>query len=389
MKEIRHIDCFSGVGGICTGFKAVGIKTVLAIEKVKSNIDTYKSNHPEVSVIHNDIRNVAERDLASYVNSIDIVTAGMPCETFSTAGSKSRSFYDNRQILYIEAIRIARIVNSPLILFENVPGITTKKINKKGEGLIIDAIFDELSRNSYKFNVHTILNASDFGIPQFRKRFFILASNSEKLKLKVPISFHNGIVTVKDALSDLPLVLANSECKNLSYNSIGSSYVKKLKNSSFWKIKNNNTLTYHIAPKHRKGTIERFKLIKQGEGLKDLFYKFDSIKIAELQEKKILPKKYYIQRNRRLDPNKPSHTITSHCLDEAVHPILNRALTVREVARLQSFPDAYDFIGGPFICPHIYETQDKYEQIGDAVPPLLAYEWGKIIKEIILNAHGL
>ncbi|GAG26719.1 unnamed protein product, partial [marine sediment metagenome] len=141
-------------------------------------------------------------------------------------------------------------------------------------------------------------------------------------------------------------------------------------------------LTYHIPPNHRKNTLERFKLINPGEGLKDLFMKLSKEQIIELQKRKILPKRWYIQRNRRLVKDKPSPTVTSHCIDELLHPEQHRSLTVREVARLQSFPDAYDFKGGPIICPHIYETQDKYEQIGDAVPPLLAYYWGLTIKKL-------
>lgn len=90
----------------------------------------------------------------------------------------------------------------------------------------------------------------------------------------------------------------------------------------------------------------------------------------------------FIKRNVRLKLDEPSSTVTSHCLDEFVHPIYNRALTVRECARLQSFPDSYSF-AGPFLVPHVDRTvQDKYEQIGDAVPPLLAYAWGKTIKKI-------
>ena len=103
-----------------------------------------------------------------------------------------------------------------------------------------------------------------------------------------------------------------------------------------------------------------------------LFKKFNEEEIKRLQANRVLPKKWFIQRNKRLVQDQPSKTVTSHCLDELVHPEMDRCLTVREVARLQGFPDFYDFIGGPFICPHISETQDKYEQIGDAVPPLLA-----------------
>jgi DNA (cytosine-5)-methyltransferase 1 len=92
----------------------------------------------------------------------------------------------------------------------------------------------------------------------------------------------------------------------------------------------------------------------------------------------------FIKRNYRLREEEASPTVTSHCLDEFVHPTFDRALTVRECARLQSFPDSYDFCGGPYLVPHIDRTvQDKYEQIGDAVPPLLAYAWGTTITGIL------
>ena len=139
--------------------------------------------------------------------------------------------------------------------------------------------------------------------------------------------------------------------------------------------------------KHRACTLKRFELLRQGESLKDLFSRYEGAERAALQAQRILPKKMFIKRNYRLKPDEPSPTVTSHCLDEFVHPTSNRALTVRECARLQSFPDSYDFCGGPYIVPHIERTvQDKYEQIGDAVPPLLAYAWGVTISGI-LGAH--
>lgn len=385
-KTITHIDCFSGPGGICTGFKAAGIKTLVAIEKVDSCAETYSANHPEVKVINKDIRKVDRKDLKEFADTeVDILTSGMPCETFSTAGSKSRSSYDYRQQLYSEAIRVARIVKAKLILFENVPGILSKKVVKGGDRHIVDDIFDELSANGYKYYVQTTLNAMDFGVPQNRERYFILASRDKNIKPKIPVACHNGVVTVKDCFTGLPKIEANSERKLKKFTTSDNAYTKLLKDNSFWKLGNGaeTNLSYHVAPRHRPGTIERFKLLDPGEGLKDLFTKHSTAEVERLQKAKILPKKWYIQRNKRLELNKPSKTITSHCLDELVHPKLNRALTVREVARLQSFPDSYDFKGGPFICPHLYETQDKYEQIGDAVPPLLAFRWGEVIREIL------
>ena len=136
--------------------------------------------------------------------------------------------------------------------------------------------------------------------------------------------------------------------------------------------------------KHRACTLERFRLLRNGESLKDLFERYTGEERAELQARRVLPKKMFIKRNHKLILNEPSPTVTSHCLDEFVHPTFNRALTVRECARLQSFPDCYDFAGGPYLTPHLHnDIQDKYEQIGDAVPPLLAYAWGMKIRELL------
>ncbi len=381
-----HVDFFSGPGGICTGFNAAGFKTLLAIEKVKSCVDTYKKNHPEVNVINDDIRNVKSDQILHALKNkvVDVITSGMPCETFSTAGSKSRSFYDHRQQLYYETIRLAEYISPKLILFENVIGITSKKVVKGEDRLVIDDIFDDLSDIGYKYQISVTLNASDFGVPQHRHRFFILASKDEKLRLRPPIGKHNGTVTISEAFLGLPAVNAN-ETFVPDYTGEESDYTKILKDEKFWKLNNSilDAPTYHQPPRHRPKTLQRFKLINQGENLKDLFDKHTEEERIALQKEGILPKKWFIQRNMRLDPKKASKTVTSHCLDELIHPMLNRALTVREVARLQSFPDSYDFIGGPFICPHIFEEQDKYEQVGDAVPPLLAYHWAVELKNIL------
>lgn len=141
-----HIDCFSGPGGICTGMHAAGFDTKVAIEFIQSCCDTYSANHPEVHVIHSDIRKVTAEDILPYIpkEGIDLVTSGMPCETFSTAGNTSRSFYDDRQFLFREGIRIAEIANAKMILFENVPAITTKTVEKGSKTLIIDVLKKEL-----------------------------------------------------------------------------------------------------------------------------------------------------------------------------------------------------------------------------------------------------
>ena len=384
--QLTHIDCFAGPGGICTGLHAAGFRTIAAIEYIKSCCDTYSANHPEVHVIHSDIRNVGEAQLRPFIpeGGIDLVTSGMPCETFSTAGNTSRSFYDDRQFLFREGIRIAQICNAKMILFENVPGITSKKASKDSSVLIVDILKKELDEAGYGNYLEIILDATKFGVPQRRNRFFILACRFPDWWLQPPIGGHKA-VSLEDALAGLPNVIANSGIEGKNYTDEHSCFERLMRDNNFWKRENLSkpTITNHLPMKHRACTLKRFALLRQGESLKTLFDRYKGAEREKLQAERILPKRMFIKRNYRLVACEPSPTLTSHCLDEFVHPLYDRALTVRECARLQSFPDSYEFVGGPYIVPHINrDVQDKYEQIGDAVPPLLAYAWGKQIIQI-------
>lgn len=397
MKNTKytHVDCFAGPGGFCTGLTASGFNTKVAVEYIRSCCDTYSHNHPDVHMICNDIRKVQADDILPYIpdEGVDLVTSGMPCETFSTAGNSSRSFYDDRQVLFREGIRIAQICRAKLILFENVPGITSKKIDKSSEKLVITLLKEELREAGYGNFVEVILDAASFGVPQHRRRFFILAAKDGTWELTVPQEeTDRHTVTVQEALCGLPDVVANSNEEQTEYLSCESDYSLLMKNDKFWSRQNlhyDRGILNHLPMKHRECTLKRFALIQQGESLKTLFEKYQGKERQNLQEQRILPKKMFIKRNYRLVSDEPAPTVTSHCLDEFIHPDSNRALTVRECARLQSFPDSYNFTGGPYIVPHINrEVQDKYEQIGDAVPPLLAYAWGENIKSI-LNKYRL
>lgn len=385
--SFTHVDCFSGPGGFCTGLHAAGFETKVAIEYIKSCVETYSANHPEVHVIHSDIRDVTAEDILPYIpkDGIDLVTSGMPCETFSTAGNSSRAAYDDRQFLFREGIRIAKIVNAKMILFENVPNIQNKRIAKDSKELVIDYLKNELVEAGYVNFKEFVLDASKYGVPQRRKRFFILAAKDVNLKIETPSETHEQEVSVRDAFIDIPEVVANTNEENPVYLDRNSEYSFLMKNDQFWKRKTvEKKLLNHLPMNHRKYIIERFSILRQGEGLKELFARFSPEDLAEYQKRKVIPKTIYVKRNYRLKWNEASPTVTSHCLDEFVHPEQNRALTVRECARLQSFPDSYDFVGGPYLVAHDDRTQqDKYEQIGDAVPPLLAYAWGKKIINIL------
>ena len=386
---LTHIDCFSGPGGFCTGLHAAGFKTLVAIEYIKSCVDTYSANHPEVEVIHSDIRNVTADQILPFIpkEGVDLVTSGMPCETFSTAGNSSRAAYDDRQFLFREGIRIAKISNAKMILFENVPNIQNKRIAKDSKELVIDYLKRELVEAGYANFQEFILDASKYGVPQRRRRFFILATKDMNLNIEqVPVqTTPYQEITVREAFADIPEVIANTRKENSIYLENRSKYTELMRNDNFWKRTTiQNKLLNHFPMNHRKNVIERFEILKQGEGLKGLFERLSPEEIKKYQEEKILPKTVYVKRNYRLRWDEAAPTVTSHCLDEFVHPIQARALTVRECARLQSFPDSYDFVGGPYLTAHDNRAeQDKYEQIGDAVPPLLAYAWGVQIKSIL------
>ena len=385
---LTHIDCFSGPGGICTGLHAAGFETLIAIEFIKSCVDTYSANHPEVHVIHSDIRDVTAEQILPYIpeNGVDLVTSGMPCETFSTAGNSSRAAYDDRQFLFREGIRIAKIANARMILFGNVPMITTKRIAKDSKKLILDVLKEELVEDGYKNYKQFIIDAEKYGVPQKRKRFFILASKEPTDEISAPKPTTSVDVTVEDAFCDIPPVEANTWTENPYYlPGKSSAYTKLMQDDHFWRRETKeHKLLNHLPMNHRAYIIERFHILRQGEGLKGLFARLEPDELESLQKRKVVPKVVYVKRNYRLRWDEASPTVTSHALDEFVHPEQDRALTVRGCARLQSFPDSYDFVGGPYLVAHDDRSQqDKYEQIGDAVPPLVAYAWGMHIREIL------
>ncbi|MBR6951795.1 MAG: DNA cytosine methyltransferase [Oscillospiraceae bacterium] len=385
---LTHIDCFSGPGGICTGLHAAGFETLIAIEFIKSCVDTYSANHPEVHVIHSDIRDVTAEQILPYIpeNGVDLVTSGMPCETFSTAGNSSRAAYDDRQFLFREGIRIAKIANARMILFENVPMITTKRIAKDSKKLVLDVLKEELAEAGYKNYKQFIIDAEKYGVPQKRKRFFILASKEPTDEISAPKPTTSVDVTVEDAFCDIPPVEANTWTENPNYlPGKSSAYTRLMQDDHFWRRETKeHKLLNHLPMNHRAYIIERFHILRQGEGLKGLFARLEPDELESLQKRKVVPKVVYVKRNYRLRWDEASPTVTSHALDEFVHPEQDRALTVRECARLQSFPDSYDFVGGPYLVAHDDRSQqDKYEQIGDAVPPLVAYAWGMHIREIL------
>lgn len=425
------IDLFSGPGGLCTGFKWAGIKPLIAVEWSDWTVKTYAANHNadifdlekylsgnlenvesyfqpsnKTLLIHGDINKVKIELIKKILNErfntncVDVVSGGAPCESFSLAGDRKED--DDRNELFMNILRIARGVDVPIILFENVKGLFSKKLDGI-PGKMFEQICNEFEKNKKNLPKYRLvsrdknkilLKAVNYGVPQSRERLFLVAINKKykKAEFKYPDPTHGpgtgrGYLTVADAIFDLPEIEAGEESKtyNFDINSITdekrSEFLYLMRGISkpapSYLSFNNKIINNHKSISHRNQIQMRMSLIRQGENMKTACIRLIENDKEDLI-KKYFPKKLYAARNRRLNELEPSFTVTSHCLDEMIHPRFNRALTPREAARLQSFPDWYCFMG-PNVKFHSDPEQDQYEQIGDAIPPLLAYNLAKEI----------
>ena len=426
--KYTSIDLFSGPGGLCTGFRWAGIKALIAVEWSYWTVQTYAKSHNadifelekyldgtmenakkffepnnNTLLIYGDINKVEVELINKILNerfnvsSVDIVTGGAPCESFSMAGDRKEK--DDRNILYKNVLRIARGVSSKMFLFENVKGLFSKKLDGKVGGMynhICEEFQSDIENQpSYilasEEKEKVLLKAIDYGVPQARERIFLVGiKKGIDAIFSYPKKTHGpgqqyDYVTVRDSLMDLPQIKMGEVTDKYNFDIDSLSEGKR---KDFLKLMhgidigmpydikyNTNTISSHKAPGHTDRMISRIKSIQPGEGMKRAYERLLSEGKQQFADS-VFPKKLYAARNRRLLLDAPSFTVTSHCQDEMLHPVLNRALTPREVARLQTFPDWYQF-EGPYVKFHSDPEQDRYEQIGDAIPPLLGYVLGK------------
>lgn len=375
---LTHVDLFSGPGGVTTGMKAAGVQTIAAVELDTAAAATHRLNHPEVPVLEADVREVGGADLLGSCREVSLVSAGIPCQTFSHAGNKSRASFDHRQRLFCQAIRLAVEVRATLLLLECVPGILTKPLAHDHPDLVIDALKSELDAAGFTNRREEVLHAAEHGVPQKRKRWFLLASRDRGLSLRFPRPTSTRPVTVQGAFAELPPWTGGDE-----YLGPASDYSQLLRDAGFWRLPAaDNLLTHHHAPGHRAATIARYSLLRPGRRVEDLSRRLGGKTVAGLRTCGVLPRADYRQRGQRLHPGRPAPTVTGHCGEELVHPCENRGITVREAARLSSFPDGYRF-GGRMVGANDGEQQSMFRQVGNAVPPLLAYQIGLALKEVL------
>ena len=345
------VDIFSGAGGMSLGAIMAGINVRIAIESDKHAADTFKANHPETDVKCKDIRSVSLVNYFEETNEdVFVVFGGPPCQGFSVSNTKTRNLDNNNNKLFKEFIRIIEEVQPKWFVFENVEGF--QSFNR---GMVVKTLKEEFEMLGYNCS-YDVLTASNYGVPQNRNRFFMVGN-----RLGINYSFPEQqptVVNVHQAICDLP-PLKNGDCfDELPYRrKRPSNYARQLRNNSTYAKQN-------LVSRNQDYVIERYSYIGQGENWKSV--------------PKSLMSNYSNSDNchsgiyKRLDAKKPSVVIANYRKNMLIHPYEHRGLSVREAARIQSFPDSFIFKGS---LMHIQQ------QIGNAVPPLLA----KAIFQQIIN----
>ena len=335
------IDLFCGCGGLSLGFEKAGFDILLGIDAWEDAITTFNYNHKNSKGLCADLSTLNPKDIVSQLDgkSVDVIIGGPPCQGFSVAGK--RIVDDERNKLYKNFVRFVEFFKPKAFMMENVPNILSI-----GGGIVRDAIVKDFSDLGYKV-VYKILIAADYGVPQNRRRtFFVGFMNGNEFTFPLPTVKQK--VTSKEAISDLP---DKTVLDGAKYPVTPQSNYQKLMR------KNVNGLYNHRVTVHTEQTKRIIAMVPDGGNYKDL--------PVELQQ----IRKVHIAWT-RLDSSKPSFTIDcGH--NHHFHYKYNRVPTVRESARIQSFPDDFIFLG---------KLGSQLRQVGNAVPPLMAEEIAKEIK---------
>jgi len=344
------IDIFSGCGGMTVGAKLAGIQVKYAVELDYYCAKTYSINHGEVKMLNTDIRKFKTKELLLPKKEPIVLFGGPPCQGFSKSNQKTRNKQNENNWLFEQFVRVTKEIKPDWIVFENVGGFS-----ELIEGYFFERTLKCFEKMGYSTTAF-LLNAADYGVPQNRKRVFIICS-FEKIKISEPNKNKNKI-SVGEALFDLPEIENGAMHHELSYNKQPiSKYSKKMR-------MNLKKSSNHFVTKNSKDIIKRYKYVPQGGNWKNIPIKL----MSNYKDVSRCHSGIY----HRLDEKKPSVVIGNYRKNMLIHPKADRGLSVREAARLQSFSDNYIFQGN---------LTDQQQQVGNAVPPFLAkYIFQKIIQ---------
>ena len=402
MTRLSFIDLFGVPGGMSLGFKLAGMKPVGALDIFDSGIETYKKNFPETpeenvvcaDASKNNIVEKFQKQTSLKPRDVDVIIGGPPCQGFSIMGrikiaslvrsgqrkgrsSDPRFIDDKRNHLYKSFIKFVELFKPKAVIMENVLGMASYK-----DGTVIEQIKDDFANAGYPNVKYEILNAVNYGVPQFRRRVFFVATRNGKT-ISWPIQTHfpksefdrselskndKEHVTVWDAIGDLPSLSLPE--KNIKIKNSIRKYRKKPScDFQRWARDDLDALENNVTRWHREKDVQVFGNMKPGGRWSEL---------SDADRKKIgYSDKSFVDKWKRLPFDSPSWTVVSHLHKDGymfIHPKQDRTISVREAARLQSFPDNFVFHGS---------RSAQFKQIGNAVPPLLALAIAKQVKKTI------
>lgn len=343
IDNFRILDLFSGAGGFSYGIdKNSHFETLLALDFNEKALKTFKHNMPKAETIVGDITDSETKKIIiakGKENNVNMIIGGPPCQGFSLKGKKL-GLDDPRNYLFKEYLNIVENIKPEVFIIENV-----KALLSTSAGWFKNQILEKIKEFGY-FVDYGVLTASDFGVPQTRQRAIFICCKSKKILLPKPTV--KKIVTVRDAISDLAYLNSGEGSFEQDYSTVSNSdYQKLMRNGS-------NKLYNHKASNHAEIAVEKLKLIPPECG-------------KEYLPKEMLGNQKFSGTWGRLKWDLPSPTIDTRfdaCSNGTNnHPFLNRSITPREAARLQSFDDKFIFLG---------EKVAIRQQIGNAVPPLMA-----------------
>lgn len=339
------IDIFSGAGGLSLGAEMAGIRIDTAIEINPYAAKTFQRNHKGTKVLQGDIQKIDPKALHGNGKSVFVIMGGPPCQGFSMSNTRTRNMKNEKNFLFLEFVRFVQEIRPEWFVLENVWGITN--INEGKTQLMIEDCFRSIE--GYDNITSSVLLASDYGVPQNRNRFFMVG-NRLGIDFKFP-ERHTAKVTVDEAISDLPS-LQNGEMLE------EATYTLSLEEASKYEQlmrKGSDKARQNYVSRNNDLVIERYKYIGQGQNWRAIP---DSLMLNYADKGRCHSGIY-----KRLKADQPSVVISNYRKSMLIHPYEDRGISVREAARLQSFPDTFIF-EGPLM--HIQQ------QIGNAVPPLLA-----------------
>lgn len=355
MKQYNIIDLFAGVGGLSYGFSKLPQFNIIAANEIEKDISiAYKLNHPGVNMLNCDINSLTEDVLEEALDGkkVDIVVGGPPCQSYSTLGKRQM---DDRANLFMQYKRVLKILQPKAFVFENVVGILS--MDKGNLFKQVQAEFEDLG---YSLQ-YRVLDAVNFGVPQHRERVILVGFKGDNNFVYPAPTHGEGLkpyVTLKDAIGDLPVLKSGEKKTNYASEATNEFLEFVRKNTS-------DVVEEHSAPKNGAHLVKIMEVLKDGQSKDDL-------------PEDIRPKSGYGNTYAKLWWEKPSTTITRNFAcpssSRCIHPRDSRAMSIREGARLQSFPDDYKFYGADGM---------KRLEIGNAVPPLLSMAIAKQMLEAL------